>query len=94
VSVDVLPGEQLLVPERIVIAPVAGVFRPAPPQTVTADGEVVYAGQVVGLVETTAGTTPVTSPFTGFFMGLMAHDGERVREDQPVVWLRTSSAAA
>ena len=77
-TVDVLAGEQLLVPERVVISPVSGVFRPAPPQVVTAEGEVVYAGQVVGTVETTAGSTPVTSPFTGFFMGLMAHDGERV----------------
>ena len=92
-TIDVLPGEQLLVPERVVVSPVTGVFRPTPPQTVTADGEVVYAGQVVGTVETTTGSTNVTSPFTGFFMGLMAHEGERVRQDQPVVWLRTSAAA-
>jgi biotin carboxyl carrier protein len=92
-TVDVLPGEQLLVPERVVVSPATGVFRPTPPQTVTAEGEVVYAGQVVGTVETTAGSLSVTSPFTGFFMGLMAHDGERVREDQPVLWLRTSAAA-
>jgi biotin carboxyl carrier protein len=92
-TIDVLAGEQLLVPERVIISPVSGVFRPTPPQTVTSEGEVVYVGQVVGMVETTAGPTPVTSPFTGFFMGLMAHEGERVHEDQPVVWLRTSAAA-
>ena len=92
-TLDVLAGEQLLVLERIIIAPTTGVFRPAPPQTVTAEGEVVYEGQVIGAIETTSGATPVTSPFTGFFMGHMAHEGERVRQDQPVAWLRTSAAA-
>jgi biotin carboxyl carrier protein len=92
-AVDMLAGEQLLVPERIILSPATGVFRPAPPQTVTAEGEIVYVGQVVGTIETNAGSTPVTSAFTGFFMGLMAHEGERVREDQPVAWLRASTAA-
>jgi biotin carboxyl carrier protein len=92
VAVDVLAGEQLLVPERIVIAPASGVFRPAPPATVTAEGEIVYEGQVVGTIETTGGATPVISPFTGFFMGHMAHEGERVRQDQPVAWLRVTAA--
>jgi hypothetical protein len=92
-TVDVLAGEQLLVLERVIIAPTNGVFRPAPAQTVTAEGEVVYEGQVIGTIETTNGETPVTSAFTGFFMGHMAHDGERVRQDQPVAWLRTSAAA-
>ncbi len=92
-TVDVLAGERLQVPERVIVAPAAGVFRPTPPRVFTAEGEVVYAGQVVGTVETTAGSAAVTSPFTGFFMGLMAHEGERVRQDQPVLWLRTSTAA-
>ena len=94
-SVDVvtLPGEQLLVPERVVVAPTGGLFRPAPPAVVTAEGEVVYAGQLLGTVETTGDPVAVTSPFTGFLMGLMACDGERVRQNQPVAWLRTSAAA-
>jgi biotin carboxyl carrier protein len=92
-SLDVLAGEHLLVPERVIIAPTNGVFRPTPPQIVTTEGEVVYAGQVVGTIETNTGSTPVTSAFTGFFMGLMAHEGERVRQDQPVAWLRASTAA-
>jgi biotin carboxyl carrier protein len=91
VAIDVLAGEQLLVLERIIIAPTAGVFRPAPPKTITTEGEVVYEGQVIGTIETTSGSTTVTSPFTGFFMGHMAHDGERVRQDQPVAWLRTAA---
>jgi biotin carboxyl carrier protein len=92
-TIELLAGEQLLVLERVVVAPTNGVFRPTPPQTVTTEGEVVYAGQVVGTIETNAGSTPVTSPFTGFFMGHLANEGERVRQDQPVVWLRTSAAA-
>ena len=92
-SIDVLPGEHLLVPERVIVAPASGVFRPHPPRTVTAEGEVVYAGQEVGVIDTTDGPLPVISPFTGFLMALMAHRGERVREEQPVAWLRTSAAA-
>ena len=34
--------------------------------------------------------TPVTTPFTGVLAGLLAHDGERVREGQPVAWLRVA----
>jgi biotin carboxyl carrier protein len=30
----------------------------------------------------------VRSAFAGWMMGLMVHDGERVREGQPVAWLR------
>jgi multidrug efflux pump subunit AcrA (membrane-fusion protein) len=92
-TIELMHGEQLQVLERVILAPTTGVFRPSAPQTVTADGEIVYAGQVVGTIETNGSTTQVTSSFTGFFMGLMAHEGERVRQDQPVAWLRTSAAA-
>jgi biotin carboxyl carrier protein len=91
VTIELLHGEQLLVLERVILAPTNGVFRPTPPQTVTTEGEIVYTGQVVGVIESTSGTTEVTSSFTGFFMGLMALDGERVRQDQPVAWLRTAA---
>jgi biotin carboxyl carrier protein len=93
VTVDALAGEQLVCLERVVVAPAAGVFRPVPPDVVTTEGEIVYTGQVVGTIDTTGGPVVVTSSFTGFFMGLMAHDGERVRQDQPVAWLRTAAAA-
>ena len=87
-ELDADAGEQIAVPERVVIAPCLGVFDPAPPQTVTAEGEVVYAGQVVGTLKSSGEDVAVRSPFTGFFMGLLAHAGERVREGQPVLWLR------
>jgi biotin carboxyl carrier protein len=81
-------GEQLGVPERVVVAPCLGVFEPRPPETVTTEGEVVFAGQVVGMLRASGQDVPVHSPFSGFFMGLLAHAGERVREGQPVAWLR------
>ena len=44
--------------------------------------------QVIGFVEGKGHSTPVRSPFGGKLMGLLAHAGERVREGQPVAWLR------
>ena len=82
-------GEHLGVPERVILAPALGVFRPVddnPPP----EGKVVRAGDVVGVVEVSGRTLPVRSAFTGRLLGLMAHPGERVRENQPVAWLRVS----
>jgi biotin carboxyl carrier protein len=42
----------------------------------------------VGVVHSSGEEVPVCSAFSGFFMGLLAHPGERVREGQPVAWLR------
>ena len=83
-----LRGEHPCVPECVVVAPANGVFCPLPPDTVTAEGEIVFEGQPIGVVESSGVVTPVLSRFTGLFMGLMAHDDERVREGQPVAWLR------
>lgn len=83
-------AEDLVVPERVVCAPAAGVFRPAEPATVTTEGEVVYGGQVVGAIEGTGAAVDVVSPFTGLFMGMLAHPGERVRAAQPVLWIRVT----
>jgi biotin carboxyl carrier protein len=85
----IAPGEGLAVPERVVVAPALGVFRPGEPVTVTAEGELVALGQEIGVIEGPGMRTPVHSPFAGFFMGLLAHPGERVREGQPLAWLRS-----
>ncbi|HJV09164.1 MAG TPA: hypothetical protein VJ653_05765 [Acidimicrobiales bacterium] len=81
-------GETLAVPERVIVAPAPGTFRPA-------EGDVstelaVEADQVIGFVEGKGHSTPVKSPFGGKLMGLLAHAGERVREGQPVAWLRSA----
>src|SRR5581483_3514902 len=81
-------GERLSVPEKVVISPCLGQFRPAPPDVVTAEGELLDAGQVVGYIDAQGSTVPVRSNFAGWMMGLLVHDGERVREGQPVAWLR------
>jgi len=82
-------GEHLSVPERVVVAPCVGLFRAAPPTTVTAEGELLATGQVVGYIDAQDQTVPVCSAFAGWMMGLLVHDGERVRAGQPVAWLRT-----
>lgn len=85
-------GESLAVLERVVVAPAIGVFTPAEPEVVTTEAEFVQEGQTIGTLEASGTTTPVRSPFTGFLMGMLAHRGERVREGQPVAWLRVVAA--
>jgi biotin carboxyl carrier protein len=46
--------------------------------------------QVIGFVDGKGHSTPIRSPFGGRLMGLLAHAGERVREGQPVAWLRST----
>lgn len=82
-------GEQLDVAERVVVAPASGVFRPLPPETITAEGEIVEIDQSVGVVEASGDRLDVESRFRGFLMGMLAESGERVREGQAVAWLRS-----
>lgn len=85
-------GEDLMVLERVVVAPSRGVFSPLAPETVTAEGELVEAGQAIGRIESSGTVVEVRSPFTGFLMGMLAHEGERLREGEPVAWLRVVAA--
>jgi biotin carboxyl carrier protein len=81
-------GEALLVPERVIVAPAVGVFRPLA-ATAADEGDVVE-GQPIGVVEGPGTATPVRSPFAGRIVGMLAHPGERLREGQPVAWLRVA----
>jgi len=90
-------GERLAIPERVIVAPASGRFRPAWPErdggpgdeaAPAAGGDALDAQQVIGFVDGSGHSIPVLSPFAGFLMGLLAHAGERVREGQPVAWLR------
>ena len=85
-------GEVLGVLERVVVAPTRGVFSPLDPACVTTEGELVEAGQVIGTIESSGNNIQVLSPFTGFLMGMLAHEGERLREGEPVAWLRVVAA--
>ncbi len=91
VDITAVSAEEVHVPERLIAAPAAGVFRANPPELVTTEGEIVHAGQVVGAIEVTGGSVTVTSAHTGFLMGLLALPGERVRADQPLAWVRVLS---
>ena len=86
-------GEHLDVLERVVVAPAAGTFCALPPRVVTTEGEIVERGQAVGAVDGPGGSVRVESPFTGFLMGILAEPGQRVREGEPVAWLRTTDLA-
>lgn len=82
-------GEGLLVPERMIVAPAVGVFRPIE----LGEGAHLIPGQTVGMVDGPGTSTPVASPFAGRLVGMLAHPGERLREGQPVAWLRVHSHA-
>lgn len=77
-------GEGLLVPERMIVAPAVGVFQPVD----LAEDADVEAGQLIGMVEGPGTSTPVASPFAGRMIGVLVHEGQRLREGQPVAWLR------
>jgi biotin carboxyl carrier protein len=77
-------GEGLLVPERMIVAPSVGVFR----SIELAVGAHVDRGQTVGMVDGPGTSTPVESPFAGKLQGMLVHPGERLREGQPIAWLR------
>jgi hypothetical protein len=80
-------GEGLLVPERMIIAPSVGVFRALDDLD---EGDLVGVGQTVGLLDGPGTSTPVCSPFRGRLVGMLVHPGERLREGQPVAWLRVA----
>ncbi|HEX6310756.1 MAG TPA: biotin/lipoyl-containing protein [Acidimicrobiia bacterium] len=81
-------GEALLVPERMIVAPAVGIFRPAGAGTVA--GALVDEGDPIGVVEGPGTAMPIRSPFAGTLVGMLAHPGERLREGQPVAWLRVA----
>ena len=59
-------GEGLLVPERMIIAPSVGVFRPLDDVD---EGDHVDEGQTVGHLDGPGTSTPVCSPFRGQLVG-------------------------
>ena len=80
-------AERVHVDERLVIAPLNGVFFPA--YTEVEDAEVAV-GDEIGVVVRNGEKHPVHSPFTGELLGLLAAPGERVRAYQPLAWLTTA----
>jgi biotin carboxyl carrier protein len=79
----------LSVPERVIVAPSVGVFHPLVDGP-DPDGQFVHIGQSIGVIESRGLATPVRSPFRGHLVGMLAIEGERIREGEPVAWLRTN----
>jgi pyruvate/2-oxoglutarate dehydrogenase complex dihydrolipoamide acyltransferase (E2) component len=75
------------IPERMIVAPGNGVFRLT---SVAYRGAFVDEGDEIGVLESPGATSVVRSPFSGTLMGVMAHEGERLREGEPVAWLRVA----
>ena len=87
-------GEGLTVPERVIVAPSVGVFRPLFGHD-AACGQSVDAGQAVGVIEGPGISTPVRSPFRGILAGLLANDGERLEPaHRPQAFTSARSSAA
>ena len=78
-----LDGEFLAIAERVIVAPVPGRFVPA-----VMAGSHVVEGEAVGAVVRSGTETQVHSTFAGRFMGHLADAGERVRDGQPLAWIR------
>ncbi|HVA43127.1 MAG TPA: ACP S-malonyltransferase [Acidimicrobiales bacterium] len=76
-------GEHLYVSERVVVSPMTGVYA-KPVDAALSEGQEIEVGQLLGMV----GSREVRSPFAGKLQGLLAVDGERVTDGQPVAWLR------
>jgi biotin carboxyl carrier protein len=82
-------GEEIRdVQERVIVAPTGGVFRTLPAETFTTEGEIIRLGQSVGVITASGDEIDVRSAFEGWMMGMLAVEGERVREGQPIAWLR------
>lgn len=75
---------------RLVVSPSLGRFRAGR----TAPGAAVDAGDVLGVVTGPSGEIPVTSPFAGVLGGVLALDGEPLRDGQAVAWLHDHQAVA
>ncbi len=81
----------LSIPERMIVAPAVGVFH----SWCRDDGwpgQVVEIGQSIGRIHGRGSTTAVRSPFRGIVAGMLACDGERLREGEPVAWLRITTS--
>lgn len=80
-------GDDTRIDVRLVVAHRSGTFQPAPVGEITAEGELVAVGGVIGHIAGPGSVEPVTSFCAGFLVRLLAEPGERVRPGQPLAWL-------
>jgi len=89
----VVHADHVDVPERLIVAPAAGVYRISSSVAAATGGEV-EAGQTLGAIERIEGQVDVVCPHTGRLMGFLALHGERVRMRQPLAWVRGAEGSA
>lgn len=75
-------------PDRIVVSSDHGRLCLAPPDTVTTEGEVVRAGDVIAVIECNPAHVDIKAPCDAWVLSFLARDGERVRPGAPIVHLR------
>ncbi len=75
---------------RVVVAPLAGTFRPAPAQP----GDHVDAGTSVGMVVARRAQEPVPAPYGGVLVEWLAEDGDPVGPGQPLARLHPEGVPA
>jgi biotin carboxyl carrier protein len=83
-------AEHVDLDERLIVAPVTGIFFPAFTEVSAEHPGMVALGDEIGVLVQSGDKHPVISPFTGQLMGMLALSGERVRAYQPVAWLTTA----
>ncbi len=71
----------------MIVAPGNGVFQLT---ALAYHGAFVDEGDEIGVLVSSGTTAAVRSPFSGTLMGVLAHEGERLREGEPVAWLRVA----
>ncbi|MGH2818806.1 MAG: biotin/lipoyl-containing protein [Actinomycetota bacterium] len=73
--------------ERVVVSPCSGRFHPLPPESFTTEGEWVEPGQVLAEVHNADTVVEVRSAFRGWVMGMLALDGQPVKDGDALLWI-------
>jgi biotin carboxyl carrier protein len=73
--------------ERVVVSPCSGRFHPLPPESFTTEGEWVEPGQVLAEVHNGETVVEVRSAFRGWVMGMLALDGQPVKDGDALLWI-------
>jgi biotin carboxyl carrier protein len=74
----------------VIVAPAVGLFHRLAGDGRIHDGDMVSRGEIIGVVRSLGGSTPVQCPFQGLLVKILAFEGERVRPGQAVAWMRAT----
>ena len=74
-------------PERMIVAPSVGIFRPVDHDV---DGGRVDRGRLSVCSKGPGTRLPSAARSRACWSGMLAHPGERLREGQPIAWLRVA----